>query len=110
MPKYLVQGSLSHSGLTGLMEEGGTRRHLVVKQAVESMGGTLEAYYFSFGHSDVMGLVDLPDNTTAAALAIAFAAGGAVSSLATTPLLTPEEIDAAVAKHPDYSPPGGVDG
>ena len=77
-----------------------------IKQAVESMGGTLEAYYFAFGHSDIVSLVDLPSNTAAAALAAAFAAGGAVSSLATTPLLTPEEIDEAAKLHPDYTPPG----
>lgn len=106
MPKYLIQASLSKQGVDGLVDQGGSRRHLAVKQAVESVGGTLEAYYYAFGHSDIVSLVDLPSNTVAAALAATFAAGGAVSSLATTPLLTPEEIDEAVKLHPDYTPPG----
>ena len=106
MPKYMIQGSLSEAGVAGLIEEGGSRRHLVVKKAVESMGGTLEAYYFAFGHTDVIGVVDMPSNVAMAALATAFAAGGAVSGLATTPLLTPSEIDEAVKMHPDYTAAG----
>ncbi|MEE8331858.1 MAG: GYD domain-containing protein [Acidimicrobiia bacterium] len=105
MPKYMIQGSLSAAGVAGVIDEGGSRRHLAVKKAVESMGGTLEGYYFSFGHSDVVAFLDMPSNTAMAALATAFAAGGAVSSLATTPLLTPEEVDEAVKLHPDYTPP-----
>jgi len=106
MPKFLVQGSLSKEGITGVMADGGSRRHLVVKQAVESMDGTLEAFYFAFGHTDVVALVDLPTNTAAAALAMAISSTGAVSSLTTTPLLTAEEVDGAVKMSPDYTPPG----
>ena len=105
MPKYMVQGSLSAAGMAGVIDEGGSRRHLAVKQAVESMGGKLEGYYFSFGHADVVGFMDMPSNTAMAALAAAFASGGAVSSLVTTPLLTPEEVDEAVKMHPDYTAP-----
>ncbi|MDH3729811.1 MAG: GYD domain-containing protein [Acidimicrobiia bacterium] len=105
MPKYMVQGSLSASGMAGVVEEGGSRRHLAVKKAVESMGGKLEGYYFSFGHSDVVGILEMPSNVAMAGLAAAFASGGAVSSLVTTALLTPEEVDEAVKLHPDYTPP-----
>lgn len=105
MPKYLVQGSLSETGVAGVIDEGGSRRHLAVKKAVESMGGTLEGYYFSFGHSDVVALLDMPSNTAMVGLAAAFASGGAVSNLVTTTLLTPEEVDEAVKMHPDYTPP-----
>jgi uncharacterized protein with GYD domain len=105
----MVEGKLSEAGVAGLMLEGGSRRHAAVRQAVASLGGTLEAYYFTFGTNDVLGIVELPDNSTAAALSLAFSAGGAVSAVATTPLLAPEEIDAAVAMHPDYTPPGSRD-
>ena len=48
---------------------------------------------------------DLPDNVTAAALSlIVNAAGGATAKV--TVLLTPEEIDAAAKKTPNYRPPG----
>ena len=38
MPKFMVQGSLSAAGVAGVMEEGGSRRHLVVKQACPKLG------------------------------------------------------------------------
>ena len=75
MPKYMVRGKLSPVGVAGVMTDGGSRRHLAVKQAVSSMGGTLETYYFSFGHSDVVSIVDMPSNVAMMALSAAFAAG-----------------------------------
>ena len=49
MPKYLICGSYTEEGLKGLLKEGGTKRLEATKQAVESLGGTLEAYYFAYG-------------------------------------------------------------
>jgi hypothetical protein len=47
----------------------------------------------------------VPDNAAAAALSlIVNAAGGATARI--TALLTPEEIDAAAKKTPNYRPPG----
>jgi hypothetical protein len=51
-------------------------------------------------------VADLPDNESAAALAIAVGASGAVG-IRTTVLLTPEEVDAAARKSVSYTPPGG---
>lgn len=48
---------------------------------------------------------DLPDNVSAAAGAPAVNASEAVS-VSTTVLLTPAEVDEAVAKTVDYRPPG----
>jgi hypothetical protein len=48
---------------------------------------------------------DLPDNVTAAAIGLAVGATG-LTTVRTVVLLTPEEIDAAAEKHPDYRPPG----
>jgi hypothetical protein len=77
---------------------GGSRRHLAVEQAVESRGGALGT--FSFGRAAVVALVDLPGNAAAAAPGAASPAGGSVSSLAPTPLLTPGEIDEAIELRP----------
>ena len=50
-------------------------------------------------------LADVPDNESAAAVAISVnAAGGAVTK--TTVLLTPDEVDAAAQKSVGYRPPG----
>ena len=97
MAKYLVTGSYTADGLKGLLKEGGAGRRKAVEDAIKAMGGTLEAYYFSFGESDVVTIVDVPDNITAAALAIGISSTGTVGTK-TTVLLTPAEIDQAVKK------------
>ena len=97
MAKYLFTGSYTAEGLKGLLKEGGSGRRKAVEDAVKHMGGRLEAYYFAFGESDVVTIVDVPDNVTAAALAIGIAATGTVGTR-TTVLLTPEEVDQATKK------------
>src|SRR5690348_4004890 len=97
MAKYMVTGSYTAEGLKGLLKEGGSGRRKAVETAVKSMGGHLEAYYFSFGDNDVVTIVDVPDNVTAAALAIGISSTGTVGTK-TTVLLTAEEIDQAAKK------------
>lgn len=63
----------------------------VVRQPIEQLGGKLETAYFAFGPFDALLITDMPDNISAAAIAIAFAAGGAVANIQTTPLMTAEE-------------------
>jgi uncharacterized protein with GYD domain len=76
-----------------------------VAKAVESMGGTLTAFYYAFGGVDVFAIVDMPDNATAVASSGLVNAGGG-ATVGTTVLITPEEIDEAVGKTGDYRPPG----
>jgi uncharacterized protein with GYD domain len=105
MPKYLFQGSYTQEGLRGLLEEGGSKRRLAAQQAVESAGGTLEAFYFSFGENDFYIIVDLPDNATTAATSFVGNVSGAFN-ITTVVLLTPEEIDDAIKKSVDFRKPG----
>jgi uncharacterized protein with GYD domain len=105
MPRYMVTGSYTSEGLKGLLKEGGTGRRKAVESAVKSMGGHLEAYYFAFGDSDVVTIVDVPDNVTAAALAIGISSTGTVGTR-TTVLLTAEEIDQATKKTLSFRPAG----
>src|SRR6266513_796107 len=105
MAKYLFTGSYTSEGLQGLLKEGGSGRRKAVESAVKSMGGHLEAYYFAFGDNDVVTIVDVPDNVTAAALAIDIASTGTVGTR-TTVLLTPEEIDEATKKTLSFRPAG----
>ncbi|MGH9015178.1 MAG: GYD domain-containing protein [Acidimicrobiia bacterium] len=88
------------------MTEGGTARRTVVKNAIETLGGSLESFYFVFGDDDVVGICDLPDNETAAAFALETSASGRVS-VSTSVLITPEEIDRAREKKSGWRPPGG---
>jgi uncharacterized protein with GYD domain len=105
VPKYLFQGSYTAEGVQGLLKEGGTRRRDVARQVFESVGGKLEAYYFAFGTNDVIGIADVPDNASMAAVSLAISARGAFR-FTTTPLLTPEEIDEATMKRVVYRAPG----
>jgi uncharacterized protein with GYD domain len=105
MPKYLVQASSTIEGAKGLLKEGGTSRRAAVEKLVQSLGGTLEAFYYAFGETDEYVIADLPDNVSMAAAALVAIAGGA-STVKTSVLITPEEIDAAVKKSPAYRPPG----
>jgi uncharacterized protein with GYD domain len=105
MAKYLVEASYLSEGVNGLLKEGGTRRREAVDELFKSMGGTVEAFYFVFGDRDVVIIGELPDNATAAALALRVNAAG-VTTVKTTVLLTPQEIDQAVTKTGTYRPPG----
>jgi uncharacterized protein with GYD domain len=105
MPKYLFQGSYSVDGVKGLLKDGGSKRRAVAQQALEGLGGKLDAFYFAFGDNDVVGIADLPDNVSVAAASLAISASGAFG-FKTTVLLTPEEIDRAVKKTVKYRPPG----
>lgn len=55
------------------------------------MGGKIKNAWFAFGDHDVILITEMPDNVSAAAIAIAFAGGGACKSVQTTPLLSTEE-------------------
>jgi len=105
MGKYLITGNYVGDGITGLMNEGGSRRRDAATAAVESVGGTLESLYFAFGDTDLFGVCDIPDVASAAALSLLIGSSGSVE-VSLTPLLTVEDLDAAAAKSPSYSPPG----
>ena len=105
MPKYLCEADYTKDGMAGLIKDGGTKRKQAVEAALKSVGGSLDAFYFSFGARDAMLILDLPDNTAAAAMSLAVSASGAVV-LKTTPLLTCEQLDAATSKIPHYRAPG----
>ena len=105
MSKYLFQASYTGEGLKGLLKEGGTSRRQAVKKTIEGLGGTLEAFYYAFGYTDVYAIAELPDNVSTAAFALIVNAAG-TAKVNTTVLMTPEEVDQAVKKSVDYRPPG----
>ena len=105
MAKYMWSGCYTAQGTKGLIAEGGSSRKAVVEKMVASLGGKLECLYFAFGSDDVVIIVDVPDNVSAAAIGMTVAATGAVSGRLTV-LLTAEEIDQAAKKSPAYRAPG----
>lgn len=105
MPKYLWQVSYSPDGAQGLLEQGGSARKAAITEMVESVGGRVESFYFAFGSEDLYVIGEVPDEVAAAALSVRTAASGGASSI-TVPLLTAEQLDAAVKKDVTYHPPG----
>jgi uncharacterized protein with GYD domain len=104
MPKFLVEASYTAEGWQGLTKEKASGRRAAVEKALASVGGKLESFYFAFGERDAVIVCDLPDNVSAAGLSIAVAASGLIKSK-TTPLLTLEEVDKALAKSVTYRAP-----
>jgi uncharacterized protein with GYD domain len=105
MPKYLIQVTYTPEGAKGLLKDGGSKRQAAARGIIESIGGTLESFYFAFGETDAFVIVDIPDGASMSAASMTLAASGAITAK-TTVLITPEEIDAAVKKAPTYTPPG----
>jgi uncharacterized protein with GYD domain len=105
MPKYLVRATYTADGIQGLMKDGGTKRQAAARRLIESLGGTLEAFYFSFGETDVVAIADMPDNESIAAAMLTIGGTGAVTGNITV-LLTPDDLDQLAKKTGNYTPPG----
>jgi uncharacterized protein with GYD domain len=105
MPKYLITARYTEAGVKGVQSAGGSSRRDAVVALAESVGGSMESFHFGFGKEDAYVIVDLPDNEAAAAVALSVNASGGATAR-TTPLLTPEEVDAAAQRSADYRPPG----
>jgi uncharacterized protein with GYD domain len=105
MPKYHFQASYTEKGLSGLLKEGGSKHRMAVAQAISSLGGSMEAFYYAFGDNDAIFIADLPDRVSSTALSLIMNATG-VSKVKTMVLITSEEIDQAMKKNVSYCPPG----
>ena len=105
MPKYLFRATYTAEGAKGLISEGGSGRVEEAARLAEGLGGKLESYYFAFGEDDVVGILDLPDNVSMAAVNMTVGATGLVNTK-TTVLLTPEEVDDAARRSVSYRGPG----
>ena len=106
MAKYMLHVNYTLDGIRGVVDKGGSAREKAAREATESLGGTIDSFYFAFGDTDVVVIADFPDTVSAAALALAVTAGGG-ATVKTTVLLTPKEVDKAAKKHVTYRPPGG---
>ena len=107
MPLYLSKFSYTPETWARLIDNPEDRRK-AAQSYIESVGGTLHGFWYAFGEYDGYNLWEAPDNVSMAAAALAIGAGGALSSVQTTVLLTVEETLAALGKASaiQYRPPG----
>ena len=97
MPLYLYQASYTAESLAAQIKKPADRLEKVEKQ-VRSTGVRFVTGGFSFGDYDLALVMDAPDDTTVAAIALAIAAGGAIRSSKTTRLLSGAEYVEALKK------------
>jgi len=106
MPHYLTMVSYASEGWAAVVAHPQDRLD-VIKSSIEKLGGKVVTGWFAFGEYDVISILEMPDNIAAAAIAIAFAAGGACKNVRTVPLLSREEAMQALRKAGEcgYRPP-----
>ena len=107
MAKYLFQAAYTSEAWAAQLQNPQNRVE-AIRPVIAGLGGRIESVYFAFGDYDVVGIVEMPNNVSMAAFSLAAAAGGAVKTVKTTPLLTIEEGIEAMRKASGtgYRPPG----
>jgi uncharacterized protein with GYD domain len=91
LPTYLLQASYSAESLAALIKKPQNRTEAVQK-VIEKIGGKLVGLWLSFGDHDIVSIIEMPDNSAAAAFALAIASGGAIKNVKTTPLVLKMEL------------------
>jgi uncharacterized protein with GYD domain len=97
MPSYLVQVSYTAEALSALIANPQNRIE-VVRKSIKKLGGKVGGAWLAFGDYDLVTVLEMPDNVSAAAFALAIAAGGSLKAVKTTPLLSIEEELSAFKK------------
>jgi len=97
MSTYLVQCAYTTEALKVLIAEPQDRTAVVAK-AIKGFGGKLVGSWLSFGDYDITLIMEMPDNVSAAAMALTAAAGGSLKSIKTTPLMSTADAMEALKK------------
>ena len=108
MPLYLSRFTYTPEVWKAMLSNPEDRRENA-RAGIEAAGGKLLGFWYAFGEHDGYTLVEAENNVKAAAGVIASNAGGALSSVATTVLLTVEEMLEALqeAQKLPYRRPAG---
>ena len=106
MAYFMSQASYTAEAWAALVKNPQNRVE-AIRPVLEKLGGSLEGTWFAFGDYDIVAIIQLPDNVSASAFALAAAAGGGLSNIKTTPLLTITEGIEALRKAgtAGYQPP-----
>ena len=106
MSLYLTRFSYTTDAVKALLKQP-QDRSAAGREVAESLGGKLVGFWYAFGEFDGVFLLEAPDNATAAAVAMAVGASGALSNIETTVLLDMDEAQDAMRKAAGatYRPP-----
>lgn len=109
MAKYAVIGGYTAEAWSKMIDNPGDRTAAVTK-VLQGLGGKLESFYWSFGDDDFLGIIEVPDDTAAAAFSVAVGSTGSLRNLRSIKLISLDEgrkmLDKAKAAKAAYAPPG----
>jgi len=91
MPRYVIQASYTSAAAAAFVSNP-QDRVAGVRALVEKLGGKLESFDFCLGDYDLFAVATAPDDSTAAAIALAVNAPGHLKSYKTTRLMSPQEF------------------
>jgi uncharacterized protein with GYD domain len=97
MAMYLTRFSYTPETWARMIENPEDRRE-AARSYIESVGGKLHGFWYAFGEHDGWNLWEAPDNVSMAAVTLAIGAGGALSAMETTVLLSVEDTIEALEK------------
>jgi uncharacterized protein with GYD domain len=107
--KYAIFFTLKPETVSGMMQKPSDRA-AVVSKLLESVGGTLEAYYWMLGQWDGFVVGNAPDGASAAAVSLAVSSTGAFGHLETHEVFDANQIndllERAKSSVGQYTPPG----
>ncbi len=106
MAKYLFLGRFTKDGANGLLKEKASGREAVASAAFESVGGKLEALYYTAGKYSFVIIADVPEGVSLVTVSTAARAAGTVGEGEFYPLFGVAEVDAALAKGITYRASG----
>ena len=106
MAFYLVQASYVPQAVAAMVKNPQDRA-AAVRPLIERAGGKLHGLWFAFGNYDIVAIAEMPDNVSAASIALAVASSGSFAAYHTTPLMTAAEAVEAMKKAGGitYQPP-----
>jgi uncharacterized protein with GYD domain len=106
MAHYLLQVAYTPQAWSAMLKNPQNRIEMVAP-ALERLGGRFEGAWLAFGEYDIVAIMSLPDNVSAAAFSMAVSAGGSIKMLTTTPLMDVNEGVEAMrkAQTSGYQPP-----
>ncbi len=90
MPMFLMQFTYTPETWASLMANPEDRREAATEY-LDELGGSLHGFWYGFGAFDGCLLFEAPDEIAAAGVVLAVTAGGAMSSVETTVLLSVED-------------------
>ena len=106
MARFLFEATYTSEGLTGLLAAGAKSRVQAVDDLASSVGGSVVSLDYANGGVDVFLVCEMPDDDAAIALSMVVGASGALTGVRLVKLFSPEQIEAASARNPQYVPPG----